>query len=213
MIINRKEEKRILLYGFHFIKRGEQVLHLINFNIHHFYLGSNDRKNPSTISTSDSVDARNHLHLLRSTQTSGRTKDGLTIVPRFSVYFNLLPDQDVQRTKDFLLDLSNIFSAQNIYGELHKHLEDLIGKSIISIWNTLIQETNTEELTTPTEEGLPLVDEYIRKINIFLNENSTEDIFNLPNRQIVNLPEGVHFLKKWKLLNLKVFLDTLWIEQ
>ena len=213
IVINKKKEKRVLLPGFHFINHVEQVLHLININSNHFYWGLVDRKHPHTLSNSMTEPGRNQLHSTNSSQTLSKSKDGFRVIPTFSIYFNFSSEQNPHQTKDFLMELSDYFSAKNIIGELDPHFKNLIGTSVTSIWQILLEQTYAADLYSRTEKTISLAEEYIGKINSFLDTKTRVNILNLPNGQNVKIPESIYFLKKLQLIKIKVYLESLWIEK
>lgn len=213
IVINKKKERRVLLPGFHFINHGEQVLHLINLNSSHFYWGLVDQKHPHPLSNSMSEPSRGNLRSMHSTKTLSKSKDGLTVIPTFSIHYNFSRQQESQAIKDTLKELSDYFSAINIIGELDSHLKNLIGSSITSIWQALLEQTNAADLYSLTKKNLSLAEEFIRKINMYFDTKDRENILKSPNGQNARFPESTYFLKKIQLLNMGVYLESLWVDK
>jgi hypothetical protein len=157
--------------------------------------------------------ALNHLRSMHSSQTLSKTKDGFTVIPTFSIHYNFSREQGLLETKDSLRELSNYFSANNIFGELDSPLKNLIGSSITSFWQVLLEQTNAAEIYSLTEKNLSLAEEYIRQINTFLDSKTRLNILILPDGQNVKVPESIYYLKKLQLLNMRVYLESLWIEK
>jgi hypothetical protein len=205
-VINKKREKRILLKGFHIIRPGEQVVHVINLNFHHFYYDPKDHSNTSIQSISRSENNKTQPSLIRNNQVSSKLRTSTKDVPRFSVYTNYKHNENNEKMKQALNRLSNYFSRHNISGELISHLENLIGESVFSIWETFTDKNVKDVTSSHWEISQQIADKAILLINAYLN-NSETNMPGFSENQLLFFSEATDFLRKLDLINIRVFIN------
>jgi len=211
--INNAGKKQIIQPGYQFIKNGGQVLHTFDFGFHHFFWGPLETDDPFRNNVPDLDLNQTHLQSLRAAQTKWQTKDEITVVPSFSIFYNFSSMARIKQVEEMLFNISDYFSAHKINGELQIEINKLIGESVTNIWKVLLEKTKSEQIISPTDQYSLLIGNFILMINTILNTKSGEDTSDSHISQEYNLLESVKPLELWETLNIKVFLKNLWIQQ
>jgi hypothetical protein len=209
--IKNKREKRILLKGFHFIKPGEQILHIINLDFHHFYFNPIGQMN--TFMQPNSGLDNNNDQLTPDQFSQKVSKNNLNIDPIFSIYLNYRNYHNIKQIKHNLLNISNYFSDQSIPGELNSHVEEIIGESVYSIWKTFIKENCLKGVPSQSENQPHFSEKAEREINEFLSDRSKINRFNLSNIQSPKFLNMGELLRILDFLTIQVFIKEVRIEQ
>jgi len=212
-VINNAGKKRIFQPGFQFIKNGEQVLHTFDLGFHHFFWGPQETDNPFRKNVPDLDLNKIHLQSLRSAQTESQTKDEITVVPSFSIFYNFSSMARIKQVKEMSFNISDFFSANKINGELQNEINKLIGECVTNIWKVLLEKTNAKQIISPTDQYSLLIENFLLRINTIINTKLGEDTSDSHISQESNRLEIVKPLDQWETLNIRVYLNNLWIQQ
>lgn len=210
IVINNAGKKRVILHGFHFISNGEKVLHTFDIGFHHFFWGPQETEKLFRNHVPDLNLSQAHLHSLRVAQTKCKTKDEITVVPSFSVFYDFSSPTGKKHLGELLLDISNHFSTNKIFGELQLEINELIGKHVINILKDLLENTSVKQLTN---QDSSLMDDILIKINKTINTKVNGDTSDSHIKKELRLLESIKPLGQWEMLNIRVFLNNLWIEK
>jgi DNA-binding ferritin-like protein (Dps family) len=206
IVINNAGKKRVILHGFHFISNGEKALHTFDIGFHHFFWGPQETEKLFKNHIPDLDLSQAHLYSLRVAQTKCKTKDEITVVPSFSVFYDFSSPSEKNQLGEMLLDISDLFSANKIFGELQLEINELIGKHVTNICKDLLENTNAKQLT---DQNSSLMDDILIKINTKVIGDTSDSRIKKEHR----LLESIKPLGYWKMLNIRVFLNNLWIEK
>jgi len=213
IVANNAGTKRVILPGYQFIKNGEKALHTFNIGFHHFFWGPRVTENLFRKKTLNLDLSQAHLHSLRVAQTKCQTKDEITVVPSFSIFYDFSSLAEKTCLRDMLLDISSYFSANKIYGELQLEMNKLIGGYVTNICKDLLANTNVEQLTSPTDQNSSFTNDLLIKINALINTKFDGITPNSHKKKEHYHLESIKPLSQWKLLNIRVFLNNFWIQK
>jgi len=213
IVINNAGKKRIFPSGYQFIKNEEQVLHTFDLGFHHFVWGPLKTENPFRNHTPDLDLNKIHLHSLRAAQTKWQTKDEITIIPSFSIFYNFSSLASKKQMEDMSLNISDYFSANKINGELQIEINKVIGECVTNIWKVFLEKANANQIISPTDQNLLLMDYFLLSINTIINKKIGEDTSNSHISKDSSRFKSVKPLEQWETLNIRVFLNNLWIQQ
>jgi predicted DNA-binding protein YlxM (UPF0122 family) len=213
IVINNVGKKRVFPPGYHFIKRGEQVLHTFDRGFHHFFWGPRETKNPNRNQIPDLDLNQTHLHSLRVAQTKWQTKDEITVIPLFSIFYDFSSLAGNKQLEEMSLNISDYFSANNINGELQIEIKNLIGEHVTNIWKVLLENTNTKQLISPTDQISSFMDDILIKINTIINTKTSKNTSDSHKLEEFNLLESFMPVKQWEPLNIRVFLNNIWVQK
>ncbi len=213
IVINDAGEKHVSPPGYQFIKIREQVLHTFDLGFHHFFWGPRENVNPFTYHNPNLDLNQTHLYSLNVAQTKCQTKDEITVVPSFSIFYNFSSLARKKQMEVMLLNVSDYFSANKINGELQIEINNLIGECVTNIWKVLVENTNTKRLIFPTNQKSSLIDDFLLKINTTINTKIIENESYSRTLKVSNRLESVKPLEQWEALIIRVFLKSLWIQK
>ena len=213
IVINNAGKKRIIPPGYQFIKNGEQVLHTFDLGFHHFFWGPLETDNPFRNNIPNLDLNQIHSQSLRAAQTKWQSKDEITFVPSFSIFYNFSFAAGRKQVEEMLFNISDYFSANKIHGELQIEINKLIGGCVTDIWKVLLVKTNANQTISPTDQYSLLMDNILLSLNTKINTKPGEDTSDPQISQGSNLIESVKPLEQWEPLNIRVFLNNLWIQQ
>ena len=111
------------------------------------------------------------------------------------------------------LNISDYFSVNKINGELQIEINRLIGECVTNIWKVFLKKTNANQIISPQDQNLLLVEYFLSSINTIINMKTGEDTSNSHILKDSNRLESVKPLELWETLNIRVFLNNLWIQQ
>lgn len=206
IVVNNDGKKRVILHGFHFISNREKALHTFDIGFHHFFWGPQKTEKLFRNHVPDLDLSQTHLHSLRVAQTKCKTKDEIKIVPSFSVFYDFSSPTGNKQLGEMLLNISDHFSANKIFGELQFEINELIGKHVTNICKDLLKNTNVKQLT---DQNSSLMDDFLIKINTNVSSNTSDSHI----KKELHLLESIKPLGHWKMLNIRVFLNNLWIQK
>jgi len=209
-VINNAGKKRAILHGFHFISNGEKVLHTFDIGFHHFFWGPQETEKLFRNHVPDLNLSQAHLHSLRVAQTKCKTKDKITVVPSFSVFYDFSYPTGEKHLGETLLGISDHFSSNKIFGELQFAINELIGKHVTNICIDLLNNTNVKQLT---DQKSSLIDDITRKINTKINTKVSDGTSYSHTEEELRLLESIKPLGEWEMLKIRVFLNNLWIQK
>jgi len=213
IVINNAGKKRIIPPGYQFINNGEQVLHTFDLGFHHFFWGPLETENPFRNNIPNLDLNQIHLHSLRAAQTKWQTKDGITVVPSFSIFYDFSSPTSRKQMEEMSLNISDYFSVNKINGELQIEINNLIGKCVTNIWKVLLDTTNAEQIISSTGQNSLLMEYLLFSINTIINTKTGEDILDSHIIKESNQLESVKPLEQWETLNIRVFGNNFWIQQ
>ena len=213
IVINNTGKKRILSPGYQFIKNGDQVLHTFDLGFHHFVWGPLETENPFRNYTPNLDLNQIHLHSLRAAQTKWQTKDEITVIPSFSIFYNFSSLTGEKQMEEMLLIISDYFSANKINGELQIEINKLIGECVTNIWRVLLEKINAKQIISLSNQNSSMMEYFLLRINTIINMKIGKDVSNSHILKDSNRLESVEPLEKWEPLNIWVFLNNLWIQQ
>ena len=213
IVINNAGKKRIIPPGYQFIKNGEQVLHTFDLGFHHFFWGPLETDNPFRNNIPNLDLNQIHLQSLRAAQTKWQTKDEITVIPSFSIFYSFSSAVGIKQMEETLFNISDYFSANKTNGELQIEINKLIGERVTNIWKVLLEKTKTKQIIPPTDQYSLLMENFLLSINTIINTKPREDTSDSHISQGSNLLERVKPLEQWETLNIRVFLNNLWIQQ
>jgi len=213
IVKNNAGKKRVFPPGYHFLKNGEQILHTFDLGFHHFVWGPLKTENPFRNHNPDFDLNQIHSHSLRAAQTKWQTKDEITVIPSFSIFYNFSFLTGKKQIEEMSLNISDYFSANKINGELQIEINKLIGECVANIWKVLLEKTNAKQIISPTNQNSSLMERFLLNINTIINMKIGEDTSNSHILEDSNGLESVKPLEQWETLNIRVFLNNLWIQQ
>jgi len=213
IVINNERKKRVLSSGFQFINKGEQILHTFDLGFQHFFWGPQENENPFKYHIPDLNLNQIHLRSLRFAQTKYQTTYKITVIPSFSIFYGFSSLVGKKQMEEMLLNISNYFSSKKINGKLQIEINELIGKSVMNIWKVFLENTNAKQLISPADQNLLLMDKFLTKINTIINTKTAQEILDPTMFNESNLLKSVKPLEQWKALNIRVFLNNIWIQQ
>lgn len=111
------------------------------------------------------------------------------------------------------LNISDYFSVNKINGELQIEINKLIGECVANIWKVLLEKTNAKQIISPTNQNSSFMEYFLLNINTIINMKIGEDTSNSHILEDSNRLESVKPLEQWETLNIRVFLNNLWIQQ
>jgi len=209
IMINNIGRKRVVLPGYRFINHGEKALHTFDIGFHHFFWGPQETedlfRNHIPIDLSQS-----HLQSLRVAQTKCQTKDEITVVPSFSVFYDFSSSIGKKHLGEMLINISDYFSINKIFGELQLEINKLIGERITNICKYLLKNTSVKQLT---DQNSSLMDDILIKTNTIINIKIGGDTSDAHKKKGLHLLENINPLGQWEMLNIRVFLNNLWIQK
>jgi len=213
IVINNGGKKRVCSPGYQFINTGEQVLHTFDMGFHHFYWGPLETENPFNNHIPDLNLNQIHLRALRVAQTKCQTKDEISVVPSFSIFYDFSSLAGKKQLEEMSLNISNHFFASNINGELQIEINKLIGERVTKIWKVLLKKTNVKQILSPTDQNLSLMNMHLLSINTIINTKIAGDTSDSHILKEFNKLGNIKPLEQWGALNIRVFLNNLWIQQ
>jgi len=213
IVINNGGKKRVCPPGYQFINTGEQVLHTFDIGFHHFYWGPLETENSFNNHISDLYLNQIHLRALRVAQTKCQTKDEISVVPSFSIFYDFSSLAGKKQLDEMSLNISNHFFANNINGELQIEINKLIGERVTKIWKVLLRKTNAKQILSPTDQNSSLMNIHLLSINTIINTKITGDTSDSHILKEFNKLGNINPLEQWGALNIRVFLNNLWIQQ
>ena len=213
IVINNVGRKRVVPPGYQFINKKEQVLHTFDLLSHHFYWGPLKTLKSERNHIPD-IDL-NHAHLLtlKIAQTKWQTKNRITIIPLFSIFYNFSTNADEKQLDNLSLKISDYFSDRNTNGELQTEINQIIGVRVTHIWKTYLENSSSKEILTLTDHNSSLRKKLMVDINTIINKKITVGISGSDKFVEPNLLADINPLDHWELLNIKAFLNNLWIQQ
>jgi len=206
IVINNAGKKRVILHGFHFISNREKALHTFDIGFHHFFWGPQETEKLFGNHVPDLGLSQAHLHSLRVAQTKCKTKDEITVIPSFSIFFDFSSPMGKNQLGEMLLGISDHFSANKIFGELQFEINELIGKHVTNICKDLLKNANVKQLT---DQNSSLIDDILIKINTKVSGDTSDSHIKKEHHPL----ESIKPLGYWEMLNIRVFLNNLWIEK
>ena len=213
IMINNAGKKRIFPPGYQFIKNGEQILHTFDLGFHHFVWGPLKTENPFRNHTPELDLNQIHMYSLRAAQTKWQTKDEINVVPSFSIFYDFSSLTGKKQMEEMSLNISDYFSTNKINGELQIEINKLIGKCVTNIWKVLLEKTNSKQIISSANQNSLLMENILLSINTIINMKIGEDTSNSHILKDSNRLESVKPLEQWETLNIRVFLNNLWIQQ
>lgn len=206
IVINNAGKKRVILHGFHFIRKDEKAIHTFDIGFHHFFWGPQKTEKLFRNHVPDLDLSQAHLHFLEVAKMKCKTKDEITIVPSFSIFYNFPSPTDKKHLEEMLLGISNHLSANKIFGELQFEINEIIGKHVTNICKDLLENTNGKQLS---DQNSSLMDDILIKINTEVSGDTSDSHIKKEH----HLLESIKPLGHWEMLNIKVFLNNLWVEK
>ena len=213
IVINNAGKKRIFPPGYQFIKNGEQILHTFDLGFHHFVWGPLKTENPFKNHTPELDLNQLHLYSLRAAQTKWQTKDEINVVPSFSIFYDFSSLTGKKQMEEMSLNISDYFSTNKINGELQIEINKVIGECVTNIWKVLLEKTNSKQIISSANQNSLLIENFLLNINTIMNMKIGEDTSNSHILKDSNRLESVKPLEQWETLNIRVFLNNLWIQQ
>lgn len=210
IMINNTGRKRVILPSYQFINNGEKALHTFDIGFHHFFWGPQETEDLFRNHTPYIDLSQAHLHSLRVAQTKCQTKDEITVIPSFSVFYGFSSPTGKKHLGEMLLNISDYFSANKIFGELQLEINKLIGEHITNICKDLLKNTSAKQLT---DQNSSLMDEFLIKINTIINIKIGSDTSGAHTKKELHLLESIKPLGQWETLTIRVFLNNLWIQK
>jgi len=211
--INNASKKRVILSGYQFINNGEKALHTFDIGFHHFFWGPQEKENLYGNHIPDLDLSQAHMHSLRVTQTKCQIKDEITVVPSFSVFYDFSSPKGKRHLEKMLLDISDYFSTNKICGELQLEINKLIGEHVTNICKDLLENTSVKQITSPTDHNSSFLDDFSIKINTIINMKASNGTSDSHTKKELVLLESIKPLGQWEMLNIRVFLNDLWIQK
>lgn len=213
IVINNNGRKRVIPYGYQFIDKGEHVLHTFDLGFHHFFWGPMEIEDSQRSKIPDQDLNRTHLHSLKIAQTKFQTKDGITIIPSFSIFYNSYTNARGKLLEATALNISDYFSTHNINGELQTEINRIIGESATNSWKNLLNKSSSKEILTLTDQNSSLWYEIMLKINKIINNKNSVSASHSHESEESDQYKSINPLDQWKMLITKVYLNDLWIQQ
>jgi hypothetical protein len=155
---------KVLAYGFHFLKKEEGVLSIINLQPDMISIGPHPESRPFQTRNSISDLVKSHHANIRFKQTLAKTSNGNNCVASLHVYYKVRGESLANALDHFehkkRLDT---FLYQSFNRQFEKELENTIS----DLWRKTISSKSIADLKSPAFSGSFSLDELITDLKIF----------------------------------------------
>lgn len=206
------DDLQVLMPGFHHIKRDEHILLTFDLKRQDFIYGPQSGENPFELKRSGDNYTDFHARQLNARNVKSFSKEECEMYPSFHISYQLAlnPERDPQACKTLLSEVAKDLVRNNKNGEATPLINGLIGKQIITLWSTLVEEYAIQELFAKNGQGN--INRIMEIINMSFSD--PDKFVHIMTDSPLKSQKRADKVEKfqWELLNIRIHLNDLWIQ-